>query len=76
MKSGPGVSAGLLASKVRSWTLVPGSRNPKIDIRSLVGGEVTVPETGGYRLLGCPGVCASILVGWDPAGPRAGFGLL
>ena len=72
----PGVSAGLLAGRVRPWTLVPGSRNPRVDIRSLVGGVGAVPETSGYKLLGCPGVCAGLLVGWGQAGPRAGFGLL
>lgn len=76
VKPGPGVSAGLLAGRVRPWTLVPGSRNPRVDIRSLVGGERAVPETGGYRLLGCPRVCTGLLVGWGPADPRAGFDLL
>lgn len=47
MKPGPGVSAGLLAGRVRPWILVPGSRNPRVDIRLLVGGEGAVPETGG-----------------------------
>ena len=54
LKLGPGVSAGLLTSRARSWSLVAGPRHPRADITWLGvrQGRGADPDTVRYRVWG------------------------